>query len=83
MQNRQSKRLMKTPLVGVVLGTVLGIVSSLSHANDADIDKQNTLQNIAYSGVYPIADTLTYEDIFGLEYAANPIILSDYKTVLY
>ena len=83
MQNRQSKRLMKTPLVGVVLGTVLGIVSSLSHANDANIIQQNTPQNIAYSGVYPIADTLTYEDIFGLEYAANPIILSDDKTVLY
>ena len=39
--------------------------------------------SVSYHVIADEHDTLSYEDLFHLEFSANPIILNDQKTVLY
>ena len=38
---------------------------------------------LSFAALSTTKDTLSYEDLFHLEFSANPIILNDQKTVLY
>lgn len=77
-----SKKL-KTPIAKKFVAAALSFVTIITQAESMVLDKQNVGNDIIYSGTHSVAKSFTYEDIFGLEYAANPIVLSDNKTVLY